>query len=201
MTNFSPAKPVIYVHAKGRKPIGENAVKSLLKLGLPVCSRLDYEGLTQTENGYDQAGLLIDELAGLFPDRPIVFLRAGLQPSKQLLDDMTALKDPANQLLALTLLSNADAAVNPFSGLRAPARGSKYDLAGLVSLLAPGQLHTLNTWSDHFVMLSADLIALLSAGNSEGTLMQQLLAVGGALKAADHLFLHDPDHSALGLIG
>ena len=194
MTNISPAKPVIYIHAKGREANGKSAIKSLLKLGLPVCSRLDNEGLTKTDNGYDQPGLLIAELAGLFPGRPVLFLRAGLQPSKALLNKMTGLLDQANQPLALTLLSNANNAVNPFAGLQAPSQASKINYAGLVNLLAPGQLHTLTIWTDHIVMLSADLVTLLSAGGSNGTLMQQLAAAGGALKAADHLFLHDPDH-------
>ncbi len=194
MTNISSAKPVIYVHARGREANGKSANKDLLKLGLPVCSRLDNEGLTKTDNGYDQPGLLIAELAGLFPGRPVLFLRAGLQPSKTLLNNMTGLLDQANQPLALTLLSNANNAVNPFAGLQAPLHASKINYAGLVNLLAPGQLHTLTVWTDHIVMLSADLVALLSAGGSNGTLMQQLAAAGGALKAADHLFLHDPDH-------
>ncbi|MCP4048291.1 MAG: glycosyltransferase [Gammaproteobacteria bacterium] len=194
MTNSPSAKPVIYVHAKGRKVNGKSANKSLLELDLPVCSHLDNEGLTKTDNSYDQPGLLIAELADLFPGRPVLFLRAGLRPSKTLLNKMTGLLDQANQPLALTLLSNADNAVNPFAGLQAPSHASKINYAGLVNLLAPGQLHTLTVWADHIVMLSADLVTLLSAGSSNGTLMQQLATAGGALKAADHLFLHDPDH-------
>jgi len=137
--------------------------------------------------------VLLAELAGLFPGRPVIFLRAGLQPSKYLLDQLTGLLEQADLPLALSLLSNAETAVNPFSGLQAPTQGTTCDLADLVGLLAPGQLHTLTAWTDPFVLLSADLVARLSAETSVGTLIQQILATGGQLKVPDHLFLHDPD--------
>jgi len=192
MTNISSEKPVIYMHAKGRRPAGENELDTLGELGLPICSHLDYEGLTKTENGYDQPGLLIAELAELFPGRPIIFMRAGLQPTNQLLDELTQLLMQTDEALALTLLSNAEGSVNPFAGLQTPPQTSDYDFAGLVGLLAPGQLHTMTVWSDHFIMLSARLITQLKTGKFDGTLMQQLASVGGTLKVADHLFLHDP---------
>jgi len=185
-------KPVIYVHAKGRDPAGKAQVQALLKLNLPICSHLANDGITQTDNGYDQPGPLLAELAGIYPGRPVIFLRAGLQPSTRLLAQLTDLLEQADQPSALSLLSNADITINPFSGLREPVQGNETDLADLVSLLAPGQLHTLSTWTDHFVMLSADLVALLVSEDQSGTLMQQLLACGGSLKVADHLFLHDP---------
>jgi glycosyltransferase involved in cell wall biosynthesis len=193
-SNKLPAKPVIYVHAKGCNQASKPQVQALLELGFPLCSRLAHDGLTQTDNGYDQPGLLLAEMAELFPGRPIIFLRAGLQPTKHLLDQLTELLEQSDQALALTLLSNADATVNPFSGLQAPAQSAPSDFAGLVGLLAPGQLHTLVAWTDHFAMLSAGLVAQMSAKTTDETLMQQLLAAGGALKVPDHLFLHDPDN-------
>ncbi len=114
------AAPVIYVHAKGRQQTSNAQLEALLELGFPVCSRLEFSAVTQTSHGYDQTGLLIAEIAGLFPDRPIIFLRAGLQPSKYLLEQLSALLEGSDQPLALTLLSNADTTVNPFSGLQAP---------------------------------------------------------------------------------
>lgn len=196
MTNISSANPVIYVHAKGRRPADETELKALGELGLPLCSHLDYEGLTKTENGYDQPALLIAELAELFPGRPVIFLRAGLRPAGQLLDVLSGLFTQTDQPLALTLLSNAESSVNPFAGLRAPAQSADNDFTALVNLLAPGQLHTLTVWTDHFVMLSARLVARLKTGSFDGTLMQQLTSVGGSLKVADHLFLHDPSQKA-----
>jgi len=189
--NTLSTKPVIYVHAKGRGQSSETQLQSLLKLDLPLCSRLAVEGFIQTNNGYDQPALLVTELAALFPGRPVIFITAGLQPSKHQLDQLVALLENTDQPLALSLLSNADATVNPFSGLQAPVQNTAYELADLVSLLAPGQLHTLTTWPDHFCILSADLVTRVSAETSDGTLMQKLLAVGGSLKVADHLFLHD----------
>jgi GT2 family glycosyltransferase/glycosyltransferase involved in cell wall biosynthesis len=187
-----PAEPVIYVHAKGCKQSSKAQAQALLELGFPVCSRLAFDGLTQTENGYDRPAQLLAELAGLFPGRPVIFLRAGLMPSKNQIDQLAELLEQADQLLALSLLSNADTSVNPFSGLQAAVQNAVKDPADLVGLLAPGQLHTLTTWTDHFVMLSAGLVAQLSAAPHDSTLMQQLLAAGGLLKVPDHLFLLDP---------
>lgn len=193
MPNSLPENPVIYVHAKGHGQITTHSVQKLLDSGLTICSRLKYPGFVQTENGYDQPGLLIAELAGLFPGRPIVFLRAGLQPSVQLLGRLTALLERTDQTTALTLLSNADTRVNPFAGLQAPSESLKCDPDKLVELLAPGQLHSLSAWVDHFVLLSSDLVSRLSTGNHADGLMQQLQAAGGTLKVPDHLFLPDPE--------
>ena len=191
--NHKPAssEPVIYVHAKGHGQIRPRYVQKLLETGLPVCSRLEYEGLTQTENGYDQPGLLVNELARRFPGRPVIFLRAGLQPSRQILKKLNGLLDQMDQPMALTLLSNAG--INPFAGLSIPGGSLNCDPAELVKLLAPGQLHTLTAWTDHFVLLSADLVERLSEDSSETELMHRVHAVGGSLMLPDHLFLHDAE--------
>ena len=194
MPKSPPAKPVLYVHAKGHGQITRHSVQKLLDSGLQVCSRLEYPGLKQTEYGYDQPGLLIAEMAGLFPGRPILFMRTGLQPSMQLLDSLTGLLEQIDQDVALTLLSNADVRVNPFAGLKPPAEGLECDPAELVGLLAPGQLHRLNTWVDHFVLLSSGLINRLQGGNLTDNLIQQLQSAGGSLRVPDHLFLPDPEN-------
>ncbi|MDH4020666.1 MAG: hypothetical protein OEU84_13810, partial [Xanthomonadales bacterium] len=191
--NHKPAstEPVMYVHAKGRGKIRPDSAQRLLETGLPVCSHLEHEGLIQTENGYDQPGLLVAELARRFPGRPVIFLRAGLQPSRQLLDNLKSLLDQVDQPVALTLLSNAS--INPFAGLRTTGGKLNYDPAELVKLLAPGQLHTLTTWTDHFVLLSADLVEHLSEDGSDAALMHRVHAAGGSLMVPDHLFLHDTE--------
>jgi len=184
-------EPVIYVHAKGRGQVRSDSARALLGLGLPVCNRLGCDGLTKTENGYDDPALLIAELAGLFPGRPIIFLRAGLQPTRSLIDGLTGLLAHVDQPAALTVLSNADARVNPFTGLRPPGGGLKCDPAGLVNLLAPGQWHGLDIWTDHFILVPAALVSALSNG-SRGP-MQSLHDAGASLLAPDQFFLHDAD--------
>ena len=186
----SPA-PVIYVHAKGRTQASQAEVNSLLELDIPLCSRLKYKDVKQTTHGYDQPGQLLAELSGLFPGRPVIFLRAGLSPAKQLLVSLSGLLDQTEQALALTLLSNADASVNPFSGLQASSQVEMSGLADLVALLAPGRLHHLSTWTDHFVLLSANLVVQLGKEDSGDTLKQGIQAIGAALKVPDHLFLPD----------
>ena len=195
MPDNSTTKPVIYVHAKGREQVDASTIRALADLDLTICCRLAFENTVQTVNGYDQPGLLLREIAGQLPGRPVIFLRAGLQPSPQLVNTMLGILDHAEEPLALTVLSNANAALNPFAGLSVPENCPDYDFAELVELLGPGQLHALSHWSDHFAILSADLIARISALESSGTLMQQIALAGGNLKVADHLFLNDPENS------
>ncbi|MBT8070289.1 MAG: hypothetical protein KJO80_07635, partial [Gammaproteobacteria bacterium] len=127
MPDKSTTKPVIYVHAKGRKQVDANAIRALADLDLTICCRLAFENTVQTVNGYDQPGLLLREIAGLFPGKPVIFLRAGLQPSRRLVDTLTGILNRSDDPLALTLLSNADAALNPFAGLRIPANSPAPD--------------------------------------------------------------------------
>ncbi|MGB5486574.1 MAG: hypothetical protein WBN06_04240, partial [Lysobacterales bacterium] len=181
MPNPASTKPIIYVHAKGHGQIDQHSVQKLLEPGLPVCTRLKLKGLTQTVNGYDQPALLVAELADLFPGRPIILMRAGLQPTRQLIDKLTVLMEQMDQPIALTLLSNADVSVNPFAGLQASPGGLQCDPGELVKLLAPGRLHSLGVFVDHFVLLSADLVSRLTTENSDGGLMQRLLAAGATL--------------------
>ena len=172
----------------------EAQIQALSALGSPLCSRLALDGLEQTTHGFDQPGELLSELANLYPGRPVVLLRSGLLPSKQQLDQLTFMLVRAEQPLALTLLSNATSTVNPFAGLVGPQNIDANDLEGLVSLLSPGNLHRLDTWTDHFVIFSAQLVAHLSANPSRSTPMQQVLATGGTLELSDQLFLYDADH-------
>jgi len=175
------AMPVIYVHAKGRQQISNDQLETLLELGLPLCSRLELKGVTQTKFGFDQASLIIAEISDLFPGSPIIFLRAGLQPTKYLLEQLTALLDQSDQPIAMSLLSNADNSVNPFSGLQASGNPAVIDPNALVCLLAPGEIHTLLNWTDHFAILSAKLISQLLTATHDGSLMDQVNAVGGKL--------------------
>ncbi len=183
--------PVIYVHARGCEPVGKAQIQALLELGSPLCSRLATDDLEATTYGFDRPGELLAELANKYPGRPVVFLRAGLQPSKQQLEQLSVMLAQADQPLALSLLSNAEVTVNPFAGLAGPEGIEKNDLSRLVSLLAPGYMHRLDTWIDHFVMLSSKLVGQLAANPSSGPLMQQILAAGGTLELPDHLFLYD----------
>ena len=187
------AQPVIYVHAKGHNQVSKEQVQALSNLGLPLCCRLQFDATTQTENGYDQPVLLLGELADMFPGRPVIFLRAGLQLSGLLLDQLTRVIKQAEEPLILSLLSNADTTVNPFAGLHPPSHYKENDLARLVNLLAPGNLHTLTQWVDHFAFFSTKAVELISTKTKQGTLVQCLSGAGVKLQVPDHLFIHDPD--------
>lgn len=187
------ALPVIYVHAKDHGQVSKAQVQVLAQLGLPLCSRLEIEATTQTINGYDQPVLLLGELAGLFPGQPVIFMRAGLQLSSFLVDQLTRILAQADEPTVLSLLSNANTTVNPFAGLHAPSQFSEKDLASLVNLLAPGYLHTLTQWVDHFVFFSASAVESISAQTKQGSPIQLLSAADVKLQVPDHLFIHDPD--------
>lgn len=183
--------PVIYVHARGRRQTSETQVSALLRLGMPVCSRVKVDGTHSTTEGYDRPASLLRELAEQFPDRPVIFLLAGLQLSADLVTSLTAILDRSDKPLVLSLMSNANPAVNPFAGLDAPEKKPQYELDELVRLLGPGYLHTLNHWTEHFTMLSPSAVKLLAAEGDGKPLMQTLRAAGGELAVPDHLFLQD----------
>jgi GT2 family glycosyltransferase/glycosyltransferase involved in cell wall biosynthesis len=189
-------KPVIYVHAKGHSPVSRAQIRSLSELGLPVLSRLQVDGAVQTKNGYDQALALLAELAKKFPGRPVIFLRAGILPSAKLLGQLTLLVRRAEGPVAFSVLSNAVAAVNPFAGVEKPPKKTDYKLEDLVSLLAPGQIHELAEWVDHFVLISAAAVELMTGKADQRSLMQQLSAIGGKLQLPDYLFIEDPGKAA-----
>ncbi|MGD9265465.1 MAG: hypothetical protein PVJ71_06785, partial [Lysobacterales bacterium] len=142
--------PVIYVHARDHAPLDRRQAKLLAALGLTVCTRLEVEGTEKTTHGYDHPDALLAELGDKYPQRPIIVMRAGLQPTAALLAELASLAEQAGPACVLVPLSNATSRVNPFAGLQAPADRDEYDLAGMVSLLAPGQLYPLTEWPDHF---------------------------------------------------
>lgn len=184
-------RPVIYLHAKGRAKAGPEDIEALLGLGCTVCSHLAAEGTVRTAHGFDQPGALLGELAERFPGRPIGFIRAGLRPTGQQLAELTAILERADEPLVLTALSNANTALNPFAGLTAPEEPGDDEPGELVGLLAPGYLHALSHWTDHFAILSSATAERMAeaAGN---TLMNRLESVKGRLAVPDYLFVHDP---------
>lgn len=214
--------PAIYVHAKGCAQATDQQLSALAALGLPLLSRLGGENVQRTVYGYDQPLELLTEISQLYPNRPLIFLRAGLQPELEQIQQLLWLADQACKApeaqsgsartddsqadnsqtngtqadniraIALTILSNAELSVNPFAGLPAPPDSQDLNSREWVSLLAPGQWHTLSRWCDHFVLLPANTIRLLLEQPANGDLMQRLQAIDGRLQLADHLFLPDP---------
>jgi len=185
--------PVIYVHAKGRHQATPADIRPLRQLGLVLCSRLGLAGLEQTTHGYDDPAALLHELAQRYPTRPVIFLRAGLDPKRRDIDRLLCLLQAADGPLALTLLSNAETSLNPFAGLQAGAEEARYDLPGLIRLLAPGRLHEVNVWADHFVLLSAGAVERVGAGRGGQSMLRDLHNAGGRLLLPDDMFLPDPD--------
>jgi len=190
--SHSAKSPVIYVHAKNRKRVGHDDIKPLLKLALPLYSRLPFKGVEQTVYGYDQPVSLLAELARRHPHSAVIFLRAGLYPTRHDISRLMRILQSIDQPAVLTILSNAAPELNPFAGLHTESPESCYDLSGLVRLLAPGHLNTLSTWPDHFTLLSIQAVKVLSAVDGGHSLLQSLQNACGNLMAPDDLFLPDP---------
>jgi GT2 family glycosyltransferase/glycosyltransferase involved in cell wall biosynthesis len=186
------SEPVIYLHAKGRHQPGEAYIQQLLGLGLTVCCRLPLPGLTPTEHGYDQPTKLLGELSRRFPGSCVVILRAGLLPARQQIDDLVRILASEKQPAALTVLSNAAPASNPFAGLEGPDIDKDDELNGLIGLLAPGQVSEMGAWTDHFAVVSAPLLERLAQQPESTDILQAVADAGGALKIVDHQFLRDP---------
>ena len=159
---------VVYVHAKGVPAATHEQLEGLSALGFPLLSRIPGEHVNSTRSGYDQPLQLLAEIADLFPQQAVIFLRAGLQPSRSQITQLMRMSASGvagasnKKAAAFTVLSNAHTHVNPFAGLVQQTGTSKQtlsasDTAGLVSLLAPGQLHAINRWCDHFVLLPLSL--------------------------------------------
>ncbi len=184
--------PVIYLHAKGRGRAVAADVEPLRHLRMPLCSRVAVAGLEQTDYGYDEPAALLNELSQRYPSRPVILLRAGLNPGRSDIARLSRLLETLGGPLATTILSNAEVTLNPFAGLRAEKEAARYEPAGLVRLLAPGRLHELSAWPDHFVLLSAEAVQSLAAARGGSSLLPELQRAGGRLLLPDDLFLPDP---------
>lgn len=196
MPSQAPDRPVIYVHARGRTLAGQDDVGVLESLGHAVCNRLGAGGSVPTRNGFDRPGKLLQEFSERYPDRAVVFLRAGLRPTAKQIAELVSIGASSQQPLALTLLSNACIPLNPFAGLAEPENLACDRPEELVSLLSPGYLHTIEDWPEHIVVLSpAAVEKMAKGGDSGGSLLQLLHAAGGRLAVPDHLYLYDPDLS------
>jgi len=166
---------------------------ALRKLGCEICSRLGDPGTVRTEHGFDQPLRLLRELAERFPGRTIGFIRAGLVPEEAQLAELLRILERSKEAVAVTMLSNASADLNPFAGLTGPASGLAGTPAELVALLAPGYLHRLGHWTNHLAVLSPLAVQRMVEADPDDDLMQSLTAAGGRLVVPDHLFLHDAD--------
>jgi len=199
---------VLYVHAKNVPAATQTQLKALSALGFPLLSRMDNEYVQTTHSSFDQPLQLLAEISARYPDKAVIFLRAGLLPSRSQVDELLALsahlepsQNDASQadhkkLSAFTVLSNASSYVNPFASLVDRTEASRQltaeDTASLVSLLAPGHLHEINRWCNHLVLLPAATVKNLLKSPADGDLLQHLHAIDAQLLLDDHLFVHDP---------
>ncbi|RPH98099.1 MAG: glycosyltransferase, partial [Lysobacterales bacterium] len=152
------------------------------------------------------------------PGRPLLVLATGLTPSPRVSAALHSLLEAllvgAESPLVLTVLSNAAAEFNPWSGL-APTRHAPPDAPsavpadipsdlpadmlspalteGLAALLGPGEVHEWPAWPGHAALLSAAAVDLLArADTTAANAPDRLRAAGGRILVADSLFLHDP---------
>ncbi|MGD8385219.1 MAG: hypothetical protein PVF89_07415, partial [Lysobacterales bacterium] len=99
--------PVIYLHAKGRGRAVAADVEPLRHLRVPMCSHVAVAGLEQIDYGYDEPAALLKELSQRYPSRPVLLLRAGLNPDLRDIARLSHLLKTLGGPLATTMLSNA----------------------------------------------------------------------------------------------
>lgn len=125
--------------------------------------------------------------------------RAGLRVPDSLEETLSALlarleTDPKAPIV-LTVLSNAEPDLNPFSGLDVKTADAPdgETAARLVKLLGPGLTHELNRWPAHLTYVSPAAAQVLAKPDTTGeNAMQRLAAAGGRVLLTDDLYLHDP---------
>ncbi|MCU0988237.1 MAG: hypothetical protein MUE63_01245 [Xanthomonadales bacterium] len=147
------------------------------------------------------------------PGRPLLVLATGLTPSPRVSAALHSLLETlqagAASPLVLTVLSNAAAEFNPWSGLAPPDAPSDIPsdmpadmpadmlhpalTEGLAALLGPGEVHEWPAWPGHAALLSAAAVEVLArADTTAANAPDRLRAAGGRILVADSLFLHDP---------
>lgn len=156
--------------------------------------------------------LLLDARIRLTAAQAQQLVRLGLQLETRDLNqaDDSQAGQPARPL-ALTLFSNTEDWLNPFSGLptdalvhaesasqeKAPAERDAdrcmQDASQMISWLGSGVLHQLDRWPAHLLWLNAAAIeALAQPDLTAATALERLRDMGGACYLADTLFAGDP---------
>jgi len=156
--------------------------------------------LTDLRNDPNSLAALLDEHQRRRPGEPLLILRKNLQISPAVNSALHALLERIQQEipgpLALTTMSNAESALNPYSGLNSKQKEipSWWPLEDLVALLGTGELLEWSAWPGHLILLSAAAVETLAKdGSGADNALQQLNKAGGRLLLSDSLFLHDPE--------
>jgi GT2 family glycosyltransferase/glycosyltransferase involved in cell wall biosynthesis len=132
------------------------------------------------------------------PVRPLLLKRRDLELPARCEDALGALledlQSQSDGPLVLSVLSNAEADLNPFAGLAASGVETPFGptLANLVALLGPGEVHEWNAWPRHLTLLSpAAVEALAQPDTTAANALARLREAGGRLLLADSIFLPD----------
>lgn len=189
-------RPLIYIHGLIHKH--QQWLSDLQTQGYGLYARtqgLDsslHELVTKTRHGMDEFSLLVDELNTHAGDRPLLFLKAGLEINPHQIHSLCQLISASDQALAATALSNALPEINPFADLDWQNKPSGSDCEQLVTLLGDGMAHRHRAWHSHCLLLSKQASEVLAASDKAPPLAA-LEEAGGALLISDTLFVHDPD--------
>ena len=150
-----PPEIAVFVHAAGTGAADPDWTGRVRSLGVRVLSRSELPGCERTAHGYDDLPGLLDELAALLDDRPIVLLRAGIELAPDLLEGLALALDAIDGPAVVAPLSNAHPDFNPFAGLDLPRDWDAGDARRLVELLADRSLLPSPSWPAHLLALNA----------------------------------------------
>jgi len=168
--------------------------------GFRAKSTLMTTTLTDLRNDPNSLGPLLDDYRRRCPGKPLLILGENLSLSAAMEASLMALLSDIPEDLcgpaALSVMSNAATALNPFAGLSSrwqepPSSGL---LENLVTLLGTGKLVRWSDWPEHLVLLSAAAVEVLAeAACSTANAIECLDQSNGQLLVSDSLFLHDPN--------
>jgi len=193
----APLEPAIWLTGPAQPLSGD---------GQRVLPELHWPRWTAGEStGQKTIGKSLLEYQAVHPGRPLLMMEPGLRLHAEDATRLAAIARQTGEPVVLTVLSNARAELNPFSGLDvsqwqtgdANDRSAHFDFAAsLVRLLGSGSLHPLDNWPTHVLFLSAEAIRLLANEEvTESTAFAQLQRHGGRLILADSMFAADENHT------
>lgn len=187
------AHAVVFVHADQAAAADPRWVERLAGRGMALFSHRALDSCHQTRHSYPQLGHLLNELSEQAPGLPVLLLRAGLEPTEGLLEEILTDARSAEGAAAFTALSNALPGLNPFAGARGETPRDNAALAATVRQFGPGHQHPCFEWPGHLVALSPGAVVALSGPDvTPASALSRLQAGGGRLVVNDRHFVHDP---------
>jgi GT2 family glycosyltransferase/glycosyltransferase involved in cell wall biosynthesis len=180
---------VLFVHATGTATPEAVWLEGICGLDATVCSHANLPGVNRTKHNLERLGELISELAGRYPGRPIVFLRAGIDLRAPDLESLVSRLLAPHSPPALTVLTNGAPECNPFALLESPKEPEFDQMRGAVCLMGRNVVHPWPWWPEHLLALSSVACERLTRGAPRND--ELVTRLGRMLGLLEPLFIPD----------